>query len=144
MSGSGISKSAPRSRQITMPAPHHSVFYWPDALPATQPTASKHWRQNDDNSIIIIIITTFYSRVVAKGHIAAAIKHIRLRISAAGKSGHVFVYAPKVPLFVWFCEHHLIIHGSLFLQDPYTERHHDRLSHFCGAHSQQEDHFWLV
>jgi len=23
-------------------APHHSVFYRPDALPATQPTASKH------------------------------------------------------------------------------------------------------
>jgi len=40
VSGSGISwaicKSAPRSRQITMPAPHHSVFYRPDALPATQ------------------------------------------------------------------------------------------------------------
>jgi len=49
VSGSGISwaicMSAPRSRQITMPAPHHSVFYRPDALPATQPTASKHWRQ---------------------------------------------------------------------------------------------------
>ena len=49
VSGSGISwaicKSAPRSRQITMPAPYHSVFYMPDALPATQPTASKHWRQ---------------------------------------------------------------------------------------------------
>ena len=49
MSGSDISwaicKSAPRSRQITMPAPHHSVFYRPDALPAAQPTASKHWRQ---------------------------------------------------------------------------------------------------
>ena len=47
-SGSGISwaicKSAPCSRQITMPAPHHSVFYRPDALPDTQPTASKHWR----------------------------------------------------------------------------------------------------
>ena len=46
VSGSGISwdicKSATRSRQITMPAPHHSVFYSPDALPATQPTASKH------------------------------------------------------------------------------------------------------
>jgi len=24
------------------PAPHHPVFYRPDALPATQPTASKH------------------------------------------------------------------------------------------------------
>ena len=50
VSGSGISwaicKSAPGSRQITMPAPHHSVFYRPDALPATQPTASKHWRQH--------------------------------------------------------------------------------------------------
>ena len=46
VSGSGISwaicKSAPRSRQITMPSPHHSVFYRPDALPAAQPTASKH------------------------------------------------------------------------------------------------------
>jgi len=45
--GCGISwaicKSAPRSRQITMPVPHHSVFYRPDALPAAQPTASKHY-----------------------------------------------------------------------------------------------------
>ena len=49
VSGSGISwamcKSAPRSRQITTPAPHHSVFCRPDALPAAQPTASKHWKQ---------------------------------------------------------------------------------------------------
>ena len=49
VSGSGIScaicKSAPCSRQITTPAPHHSVFYRPDAFPAAQPTASKHWRQ---------------------------------------------------------------------------------------------------
>ena len=48
VSGSGISwaicKSALRSRQITTPAPHHSVFYRPDALPAAQPTVSMHWR----------------------------------------------------------------------------------------------------
>ena len=46
VSGSGISwavcKSAPRSRQITTPGPQRSVFYRPDALPAAQPTASKH------------------------------------------------------------------------------------------------------
>jgi len=30
---------------VTMPAPHHSVFYRPDALSAAQPTASEHWRQ---------------------------------------------------------------------------------------------------
>jgi len=39
VSGSGISwaicKSAPRLRQITIPESHHSVFYRPDALPAT-------------------------------------------------------------------------------------------------------------
>jgi len=50
VSGSGISwnicKSAPRSRLITTPTTHHSVFYRPDALPTTQPTASKHWRQS--------------------------------------------------------------------------------------------------
>ena len=49
VSGSGISwdtcKSAPHSRQITIPALQHSVFYRPDALPAAQPTVSKHWRQ---------------------------------------------------------------------------------------------------
>jgi len=62
-SGSGISwaicKSASRSRQITMPAPHHSiVFLRPDALPAAQPTVSKHWRdklwmavQNAENGV---------------------------------------------------------------------------------------------
>ena len=48
VSGSGISwticKSAPCSRQITMPAPTTQFFYRPDALPATQPTVSKHWR----------------------------------------------------------------------------------------------------
>jgi len=46
VSASGISsaicKSAPCPRQITMPASHHSVFYRPDALSATQPTVSKH------------------------------------------------------------------------------------------------------
>jgi len=42
-----ICKSAPRSRQITTPAPHHSVFYRLDALPAVQPTASKHWRKQN-------------------------------------------------------------------------------------------------
>jgi len=50
VSGSGTSwvmcKSAPRSRQITTPAPHHSVFYRPDALPAAQPTASDQLSQN--------------------------------------------------------------------------------------------------
>jgi len=49
VSGSSISwaicKSACRSRQVTMPVSHHSVFYRPDALPAAQPTASKHWRR---------------------------------------------------------------------------------------------------
>ena len=55
MSGSGISwaicKSAPRSRQTTTPAPHHSVFYRPDALPTAQPTASKHWRNQHRHRI---------------------------------------------------------------------------------------------
>ena len=65
VSGSGISwaicKSAPCSRQTTIPAPHHSEFYRPDALPAAQPTASKHWRQKEQykkiNSWIILLFT---------------------------------------------------------------------------------------
>ena len=56
VSGSGISwaicKSAPRCRQTITPAPHHSVFYRPDALPAAQPTASKHWRHSTEGSLL--------------------------------------------------------------------------------------------
>ena len=67
MSGSGISwavcKSAPCSWQIAMPAPHHSVFYRPDALPAAQPTASKHWRQNFD---IHEVIMNIFGRIVSE------------------------------------------------------------------------------
>ena len=61
VSGSGISwaicKSAPCSRQITMPALHHSVFYRPDAFPAAHPTASKHWRLIYMLNILSIIHT---------------------------------------------------------------------------------------
>jgi len=61
VSGSGISwaicRSAPRSRQITIPAPHHSVFYRPDALPATQPTASTLCKT--------LLLTTFWFVVYA-------------------------------------------------------------------------------
>jgi len=32
---------------VTMPAPHHSVFYRPGALPADQPTVSKHGRNTN-------------------------------------------------------------------------------------------------
>jgi len=50
VSGSGISwaicKSAPCCRQITMPAPHHSVFYRPDALPVAQP--GQNWFDSCD------------------------------------------------------------------------------------------------
>jgi len=56
VSGSGISwaicKSASRSRLITTPVLQYSttqVFYRPDALPAAQPTASKHWRDSSHN-----------------------------------------------------------------------------------------------
>ena len=56
VSVSGISwamcKSAPSSRQITTPAPHNSVFYRPDALPAAQPTALKHWMKRYQTALI--------------------------------------------------------------------------------------------
>ena len=55
MSGNGISwaicKSAPCSRHISTPAAHSSVFYRPDALPAAQPTASKHWRHKNNHFV---------------------------------------------------------------------------------------------
>ena len=61
VSGKGIGwatcKSAPRSRQITTPAPHHSLFYRPGALPAAQQTAWNHWRNNNNNTLLRAILT---------------------------------------------------------------------------------------
>jgi len=54
--GSGISwttckQSAPHSRQTNTPTPHHSgFFYRPDALPAAQPTVSKHRGNSTEGS----------------------------------------------------------------------------------------------
>ena len=74
VSGSGISwairKSAPRSRQITKPAPHHSSFLQAGCLPAAQPTASKQWRlkhwrlsvdeSTSNNKILHSLVKVFY------------------------------------------------------------------------------------
>jgi len=61
--GSGISwaicKSGPRCRQITTPAPHHSDFYRPDALPAAQPTVSMHWGKVCSKLVIVTCIMEF-------------------------------------------------------------------------------------
>jgi len=66
--GSGISwaicKSVPCSRQITTPASQCSVFYRPGALPAAQPTASKHWRQNAIHQHIVKITLTCPPEIV--------------------------------------------------------------------------------
>ena len=64
MSGSGISwavcKSAPCSRQITTPAPHHSVFYRPCALPATQPsTEGNNNTVPNDHKILLRCVNVF-------------------------------------------------------------------------------------
>jgi len=62
-----ICKSAPRSRQITMSAPHRSVFYRPDALPVAQPTVSKHWRQNLNYYFSVNNQSTFLDLLTALG-----------------------------------------------------------------------------
>jgi len=44
--GSGLCQlSTPCSRQITISAQHHTLFYGPDAVPDAQPVVSKHWGQ---------------------------------------------------------------------------------------------------
>ena len=73
VSGSGISwavcKSAPRSRQITTPAPHHSVFLQA-GCPSCRPTVSKHWRQvdlyNGRKMVVAVIVSLLGSHKCTK------------------------------------------------------------------------------
>ena len=61
VSGSGISwdicKSATRSRQITTPAPHHSVFYKPDAFPPP----NQQRQSTDATALNIILIVELFT-----------------------------------------------------------------------------------
>ena len=73
VSGSGISwaiyKSAPRSRQITMPAPHHSKFFtgrMPFLPPNQQRQSTEGWCDNNYHNIsaIIIIIIKYNDTII--------------------------------------------------------------------------------
>ena len=90
VSGSGISwamcKSAPRSRQITMPAPHRSVFYRPDALLVAQPTASKHWRLSSKQhykSVPVLTPTIIISRPLTSSRLSTNITSFFLHSDSA-------------------------------------------------------------
>jgi len=72
-----ICKFAPHPKQVTMPAPHHFVFYRPDALYAVQPTASKHCSAEPITYFVIpflmlylvfcYMLTVYYSLVAPLG-----------------------------------------------------------------------------
>ena len=66
-------------QKITTPAPHYSVFYRPDALPAAQPTASKHWRQVVYSALKLFLETFTVNRFrlrswLADKHLQSAMK----------------------------------------------------------------------
>ena len=98
VSGSGISwaisKSAPRSRQITTPAPHHS-FYRPGALPAAQLTMSKVLQCITNgfslliNVLLLSIIKCLYVwqwKVIDVARLSVSVKMHQTRV------GFVFTY----------------------------------------------------
>ena len=54
VSGSGISWAICKSAPHSTPATHHSVFYRPDALPAAQPTTSKHCKRQTPRESLML------------------------------------------------------------------------------------------
>jgi len=92
MGGSGINwticKSfAPRSRQITMPVPHHSVFtgqmsFLPPNQQRQSTEGNKHWRQYEYHALWQLISDTQprTDSVVFRWWIFNKIKHTRLRM----------------------------------------------------------------
>jgi len=112
VSGSGISwaiyKSAPRSRQTTTPAPHHSVFYRPDAFSATQPTVSKHWRHYKLTSILI-----YYNSLLIESQHIQPTRHKEIEQKALKRDDDIVctwsvggILWPACNLYVWFDVQH--------------------------------------
>ena len=97
VSGSGISwaicKSAPRSRQIATPATHHSAFYRPGALPAAQPTASKHWRDLGSWKDILITEVLFWNTRSGSDWLQLFVKP-SVKLSAVGRRACAVAASP--------------------------------------------------
>jgi len=110
--GSGISwticKSfAPRSRQITTPVPHHSVFYRPITLPAPQPTALRNWRQPCKCTFIIAL------SILTGGHVCLVLSRPLFALKIAPSRVDLDLH---------------LIHGSLAHPSPHAKQHIDRFS----------------
>ena len=121
MSGSGISwaicKSTSRSRQITMPAPHHKFFYRPDALPAAQPTVSKQWRQSDT-----------YTQVDKY----TGSQRLHCWCPLANNVGKINCHATPKVIWLWVSQPSV----NTWFDEPQTalpKRHLDRLSQLCRS-----------
>jgi len=121
VSGSGISwaiyKSAPSHRPVTTPAPHHSIFYRPDALPASQPTAAKHW-----NAVKTYVILESTQRV----HISAKLRCLR---PDRNFKFHLWREAElRIYIFVWLLslwQHNIITSPGV------TAKTSETVLHFC-------------
>ena len=72
--------------------PPHS-FYRPDALPATQPTASKHWRH-----ILKIISWQFGMQKAGLPRRLEGWRHVVLRVTVAGLEEHCQADSHRLPL----------------------------------------------
>ena len=81
-------------QKLTMPAPHQSDFYGPNALPDTQPTASKHWRPC---IIIPKMCRTPIGAVQRLPHIVFTVVSVRLFLSGA----YFCLYAGQQLLCCW-------------------------------------------
>ena len=113
-----LDQSAPRSRQITTPAPHHSVFYRPDALAAAQPTASKHWRQFAHNHELHKNGWTNQDAVWGVAHVCTKNCVLGGGLDPQGKR-----QAPAMPPFVkilWSLVYNICYINSLSVVGPYN------------------------
>ena len=93
VSGCGISqavcKSAPCSRQKTMPAPHHLDFYRPDALPAlNQQSQSIEGNHRSHSTFVTARFTSMHSIHLAKNYLElleskGRMAHCRCRLNVS-------------------------------------------------------------
>jgi len=145
VSGSGITsalcKSAPWPRHITMPASHHSVFYRPDALPATQPTASKHWRQDRKQYVAYWIAPFPMTLSDFQGHSSVAIFSSAISYTAVPTGSPLsqmsrsewcdnyltksvmswsFSDAAQLPFWFWWTIHNYFLKALVFHHPPVT------------------------
>ena len=98
--------------------PPLKFFYRPDALPAAQPTASKHWRllALKATPYVYIFVAITGTADSMRGRVSASVRRLFVRLSQPRPQQEISIYCCSATLSVYIVAEHRLVLTALSWQ----------------------------